>query len=148
MRVISTVISMFTAWLIIATPVMACCVTGHIDMAAVDAAGQAVNTPSCHQAQSNVSDEMKASQLQTADIPQNAPEKFCPSCDDCALSPADHGENVPAITATSDIDFVGVAQISANTIPADLGLPDSTAPPRRQSLPVDKPLFATDSLLI
>lgn len=148
MRVISTIISMFAAWLLIATPAMACCITGHMDKAAMDIAAQAVATPPCHQIQSDTSDKMTAMQLQTADNSQNAPEKFCPSCDDCAFSPADHGETVPAITAASDFEFIAVAQISANIIPADLGLPDSTAPPRRHRLPVDKPLFATDSLLI
>lgn len=148
MRVISTIISMFAAWLIIATPAMACCITGHVDKAAVNTAAQAETTPPCHQAQSNASHKMTDSQLRIAETPQNAPEKFCPSCDDCAFSPTDHGETVPAITAASDSDFIAIAQISANIIPTDLGLPDSTAPPRRRSLPVDKPLFATDSLLI
>ncbi|MGB0906053.1 MAG: hypothetical protein ACPGVT_01065 [Maricaulaceae bacterium] len=140
MRVISTIISFFAAWLIIATPVMACCVTGHLDQGSNSASAELSSLPPCHQGQ--------ALDTQADDTDHQMPEKFCPSCDDCAFSPPDHGESVQAITASTDLDVIAITQISANIIPADLGLPDSTAPPRRRSLPVDKPLFATDSLLI
>ena len=130
---------MLAAWLIIATPVMACCVTGHMDESAISLSAETSTLPPCHQTQ--ILDN------QSTDTDQ-MPEKYCPSCDDCAFSQPDHGDYVPVITAEADPEFIAFAQKSGNMVPADLGLPDSTAPPRRQSLPVDKPLFATDSLLI
>jgi len=139
MRVISTIISMFAAWLIIATPTMACCVTGHMNMTAVSTVAATDIAPPCHQ-----TSKAPAADSERDDLP----EKYCPSCDDCAFSAHDQGDNQPALTASSDIDTVTLAQISPQTIASDIRLPDSTAPPRQTSPPVDQPLYSTDSLLI
>jgi len=139
MRVISTIISMFAAWLIIATPTMACCITGHMGMPAASTVASTDMTPPCHQTS-------KASAADTDT--DNSPEKYCPSCDDCAFSAHDHGDNQAALTTSSDMDVVALVQSSPQAIASDIRLPDSTAPPRQTSPPVDQPLFSTDSLLI
>lgn len=126
----------------IATPVMACCVTGHMDQGASSVSAEMSTLPPCHQGQALA---MKAA---NSDHEDKTPEKFCSSCDDCAVSPADYSEITPALTATSDHDVVAIGHGPARLIATDVRLPDSTAPPRRQTLPVDSPLFITDSLLI
>lgn len=118
---------------------MACCVTGHMDAPDSKVSVEASTTPACHQTQATQSAAFEN---------QKIPSKFCPTCDDCAVSSSDHNEPSPAITTAKDIKILAVGQISASLIPTDLSLPDSTAPPRRQTLPVDRPLFKTDSLLI
>lgn len=139
MRVISTIISLFAAWLLIATPVMACCVTGHTDMATSMSMAQEISAPPCHETEPGPATKTDTDQT---------PEKFCPSCDDCFVSPTDHGDTQYAVTVGADSEYMALLQTSAPLIAADIRLPDSTAPPRRRTPPVDGPLFTTDRLLI
>jgi len=139
MRVIQTIISLFAAWLIIATPAMACCMTGHMDKAMPTHMTDAAVTGPCHQ---------KAEAIEGKSETKKSPEKFCSSCDDCAVSPADFGDTTPALNVSADMEILAIALTSGEFIASDIRIPDSTAPPRRHTLPIDKPLFATDSLLI
>jgi hypothetical protein len=139
MRVIQTIISMFAAWLIIATPAMACCVTGHMDKAMPTHMTDATETASCHQ-------DVEA--IEGKPETKKSPEKFCSSCDDCSVSPADVGDITPALNVSADMEILAIALTSGEFIASDIRIPDSTAPPRKPTLPIDKLLFATDSLLI
>jgi len=106
MRVISTVICLFAAFIMMATPVMACCVTGHVDMSADSVKMADASAPPCHTPADVRSDN---SDTQT-------PEKYCPSCDDCAVSSAFMADSDPVTHAKTDLTFVTLINTPAEPI--------------------------------
>jgi len=75
MRVISTVLCLFAAIIMMATPVMACCVNGHVENAPHSVQMTEAAAPPCHTVDTKLS----------SDADTQTPEKYCTSCDDCAV---------------------------------------------------------------
>lgn len=139
MRVIATVFCFFAAIIMMAAPVMACCVTGHTETGPISIQIAVKTTPPCH----GTSDD----QVNLNDS-QN-PEKYCSSCDDCAVSTNYNADLSSALSTQSEQNWVALINKS-NFLPRqEVRLSESTGPPpRRRFSPVDSPLFGTDALLI
>ena len=145
MRVISTVICIFTAFILMATPVLACCFTGHAKASSINISAPAAEMPACHDSVATHSMTKTGTDLSQ----QEVPEKFCTSCDDCTMSPVEMEDITPAVSTNTNIDIFVLAVTTRLPFGADVDLPASTGPPLDpQSLPVDKPLYKTDILHI
>jgi len=129
----------FAAFIMMATPVMACCITGHIDDGTSITTIVQTNAPACHD---------KTVTSATNDNTQN-PEKYCMSCNDCMISATDIADFSPAIILSADLDFVALSP-NANLFPRpEIRLLQSTAPPSKRAIrPIDSPISSTDTLLI
>lgn len=139
MRVISTVLCLFAAIVMMATPVMACCVTGHVDRAPASAHAVATSAPSCHT-------------VKTAEPTGNdaqIPEKYCSSCDDCAVSSSFTADVDPIANAQYDTTFVALLNTPQALPRPEMRLLRRTGPPLRHGFQAaDSPLARYDTLLI
>jgi hypothetical protein len=139
MRVISTVLCLFAAIIMMATPLMACCVTGHTDSVPVSVQSAATNAPPCHNVEKVVSGSNDA----------QTPEKYCASCDDCAMSPAFTVDLDPIVKTHVDMTFVALLNAPQALPRPEMRLLRITGPPLRQDLQrADSPLARFDALLI
>jgi hypothetical protein len=139
MRVISTIFCFFAAFVMIAPPFMACCVTGHVDVSVHSVPTSDASTLSCH-----TTVEVKSSHRDT-----QTPEKYCSSCDDCAVSIAFEVEANPLANTQSDPKVVTIANASSTQTRPELRLLRSTGPPASVPLRSHRtPLLRFDSQLI
>lgn len=137
----STFLCLFAAITMMVSPMMACCLTGHVDQAeaTTQVAGQyAVQTaPACH-------DTGKAKPSGDSD-----PQKYCPSCDDCVVAPTDNAGMDTVIVVQIDTDTLSLAALQRAVPRAELQPRRTTGPPPlRQTPPIDSALSPTDSLII
>lgn len=122
-----------------ATPVMACCVTGHVDMSMNSIHAAEATAPSCH-----TTAEVKLDQSDT-----QTPEKYCSSCDDCAVSSAFKADTDPVTHAHSDLTFVTLVNNPTALPRPEVRLLRTTGPPPRQPLgQFDSPFSRFDTQLI
>ena len=139
MRVISTVFCLFAAFIMMATPVMACCVTGHVDMSVNSVQAADAAAPPCHTAP-----EAKSGESDT-----QSPEKYCSSCDDCAVSSAFTADTELATHTKSDLSSVTLVNNPKALPRPEVRLLRTTGPPLRQPLgPFDSPFSRFDTQLI
>lgn len=139
MRVISTVICLFAAFIMMATPVMACCVTGHVDMTVDSVQVSETVSPPCHTAP-----EVKSGGSDT-----QTPEKYCSSCDDCAVSSAFMADSDPVTHAKAELTFVTLINMPATLPRPEVRLLRITGPPPRQAHGrLDSPYSRFDAQLI
>ena len=139
MRVISTVICLFAAIIMMATPVMACCVTGHVENSPHSVRMTQTTTPPCHAVENAVPGE---SNTQT-------PEKYCSSCDDCAISSTLTVDTDLVTTTYSDNTLVTLIN-APNVLPRpEMRLLRITGPPIQLNIRfTNSPLARFDTLLI
>jgi hypothetical protein len=139
MRVISTVICLFAAFIMMATPVMACCVTGHVDMSADSVQMADASAPPCH----------TPAEAKSGDSDTQTPEKYCPSCDDCAVSSVFMADSDPVTHAKTDLTFVTLLNTPAALPRPEVRLLRKTGPPPRQVHGrLDSPYLRFDTQLI
>ena len=139
MRVISTVLCLFAAFIMMATPVMACCVTGHVDMPMNSAQAAEATAPPCH----------TIAEAKSGDSDTQTPEKQCSSCDDCAVSSAFTADTNPITNTQSDLTFVTLINNPTALPRPEVRLLRTTGPPPRQPLgPFDSPFSRFDTQLI
>ena len=139
MRVISTVLCLFAAFIMMATPVMACCVTGHVDMPMNSVLEAEATAPPCH-----TTAEAKSGNSDT-----QTPEKYCSSCDDCAVSSAFTADTDSVTNTQSDLTFVTLINNPTVLPRPEVRLLRTTGPPPRQPLgPFDSPFSRFDTQLI
>lgn len=139
MRVISTVICLFAALIMMATPVMACCVTGHVDMTMDTGQVSETVSPPCHTAP-----EVKSGGSDT-----QTPEKYCSSCDDCAVSSAFMADSDPVTHAKADLTFVTLINNPTVLPRPEVRLLRTTGPPPRQpNGRLDSPYSRFDAQII
>gem|GEM_PF-2025978 len=121
------------------SPVMACCVTGHIESAPHSAQMTEAAAPPCHTVKTTSS----------RDAGTQTPEKYCSSCDDCAVSSTLTPDTDLATTAHSEANLVALIQAS-NALPRpEMRLLRITGPPiEPDSRFTDSPLARFDALLI
>ena len=139
MRVISTVFCLLAAFIMMATPVMACCVTGHVDMSVNTVQVSKPTAPPCH----------TPNKVESGDDETQTPEKYCSSCDDCAVSSSFTADTDPVTNVQSDLTFVTLI-IDAAALPRpEVRLLRTTGPPPRQfNGPLDSPFLRFDTQLI
>ena len=122
-----------------ATPVMACCVTGHVDMSMSSVQAADASAPPCHTAP-----EVKPGESNT-----QTPEKYCSSCDDCAVSSAFTADTDPATHTQSELTFVTLINNPMALPRPEVRLLRTTGPPPRQPLgQFDSPFLRFDTQLI
>ena len=139
MRVISTVFCLFAAFIMMATPVMACCVTGHVDMSMDSAQAAESSAPPCH----------TTTEVKSGDSDTQTPEKYCSSCDDCAVSSAFTADTDPVTNTQSDLTFVTLINNPTVLPRPEVRLLRTTGPPPRQPLGTfDSPFSRFDAQLI
>ena len=139
MRVIPTVMCVFAAFIMMAPTVMACCVTGHVDISAPSVPTVHAEAPSCH----------TTVEINTGQSDTQIPEKYCSSCDDCAVSSAFEVETHPFVKTQSDPNIVTILNASSALARPELRLLRSTGPPLREPLWSNcSPLSRFDSQLI
>lgn len=139
MRVISTIVCFFAAFIMIAPPVMACCVTGHVEISSNSVQTADAATPSCH---TTVEDKTDQSNSQI-------PEKYCSSCDDCVVSSAFTADTKPVANTQSDLTFVTLINNPTALPRPEVRLLRTTGPPPRQPLgPCNSPFSRFDTQLI
>lgn len=139
MRVISTVICLFAAFIMMATPVMACCVTGHVDMTMDSAQVSETVSPPCH----------TASEVNSGESDTQTPEKYCSSCDDCAVSSAFMADSDPVTHAKAELTFVTLINNPTVLPRPEVRLLRTTGPPPRQAhVRLDSPSSRFDAQLI
>ncbi|MGJ8563122.1 MAG: hypothetical protein ACSHXY_06165 [Alphaproteobacteria bacterium] len=139
MRVISTVFCLFAAFIMMATPVMACCVTGHVDTPMNSAQAADASAPPCH----------TTAEAKSGDSDTQTPEKYCSSCDDCTVSSAFTAYTDPVTNTQSDLTFVTLINNPTALPRPEVRLLRTTGPPPRQPLgPFDSPFSRFDTQLI
>lgn len=139
MRVISTVICLFAAFIMMATPVMACCVTGHVDMTVDSVRVSETVTPPCH----------TPAEVKSGESGTQTPEKYCSSCDDCAVSSAFMADTDPVTHTQSDLKLITLVNNPTALPRPEVRLLRTTGPPPRQPLgPFDSPFSRFDTQLI
>jgi hypothetical protein len=139
MRVISTVFCLFAALIMMATPVMACCVTGHVDMSMDTVKASKAVAPPCH----------TPAIVKSGDSDTQTPEKYCSSCDDCAVSSAFMADTDPVTNTQSDLSVVTLINTPTALPRPEVRLLRTTGPPPRQPLgPLDSPFSRFDTQLI
>lgn len=122
-----------------ATPVMACCVTGHVDMSLDSVQAADASAPPCHTAP-----EVKSGESDT-----QTPEKYCSSCDDCAVLSTFTADTDLATHAKSDLTFVTLINNPTALPRPEMRRLKTTGPPPRQPLgPFDSPFSRFDIQLI
>ena len=139
MRVVTTVMCVFAAFILMATPVIACCITGHVDNQPPITTVVQTNVLPCH-------DNLETS---SNNCDSQSPEKYCSSYNDCMISTTNMADFSPAIVMSADLDFVALSP-NANLFPRpEIRLLQSTAPPSKRAIrPVDSLISSTDTLLI
>ena len=139
MRVISTVLCLFAAIIMMATPVMACCVTGHVDNAPHSAQMAEAAAPPCHTVEKTLSN----------DADTQTPEKYCTSCDDCAVSSTFTVDTDPITKTHTDANLVALVNAPHALPRPEMRLLRITGPPIEPELRfTDSPLTRFDTLLI
>ena len=137
MRVLSTVFFLIAAFALFAMPMMACCVSGHVETHSSMTQMAANTAPTCH--------ETGESRLKQTEYP----EKFCSACDDCAMSAMDFVDFSPVIQAQAAQDWTVLVHAVSWTPRPEMRRLQSTGPPLGGNLPpVDSPLSTSDRLLI
>lgn len=139
MRVISTVFCLFAAFIMMATPVMACCLTGHVDMSMDSVQAADTSAPPCH----------TTAEAKSGDSDMQTPEKYCSSCDDCAVSSVFTADTDLVTNTQSDLTFVTLINNPSVLPRPEVRLLRITGPPPRQTLgPFDSPFSRFDTQLI
>lgn len=139
MKVISTVLCLFAAFIMMATPVMACCVTGHVDMSVNAIQASEPTAPPCH----------TPATVKSGDSDTQTPEKYCSSCDDYAVSTAFTADTDPVTSAQSDLSFVVLINNTTALPRPEVRLLRKTGPPPRQALgSFESPFSRFDTQLI
>ena len=139
MRVVSTVFCLFAAFIMMATPVLACCVTGHVDMPMNSVQSSEAVAPPCH----------TTAEVKLGDSDTQTPEKYCSSCDDCAVSSSFMADTDPVTNAQSDLTFVTLINNPSALPRPEVRLLRTTGPPPRQfNGPLDSPFLRFDTQLI
>ena len=123
----------------LAAPVMACCVTGHVDMSMDSAQATESSAPPCH---TTAEDKSGDSDTQT-------PEKYCSSCDDCAVSSAFTADTDPVTNTQSELSFVTLLNNPTALPRPEVRLLRTTGPPpRHPDGRLDSPYSRFDAQLI
>jgi len=139
MRVISTVLCLFAAIIMMATPVMACCVNGHVENAPHSVQMTEAAAPPCHTVDTKLS----------SDADTQTPEKYCTSCDDCAVSSTFTVDTDPITKTHSDTSLVALVNAPHALPRPEMRLLRITGPPiEPASRFTDSPLARFDTLLI
>jgi hypothetical protein len=139
MRVVSTVFCLFAAFIMMATPVMACCVTGHVDTPMNSEQASEAAAPPCH----------TTAEVKSVDNDAQIPEKYCSSCDDCAVSSTFMADTDPVTQTQSDLTLVTLINNPTSLARPEVRLLRTTGPPPRQPLgPFDSPFSRFDTQLI
>lgn len=139
MKVISTVLCLFAAFIMMATPVMACCVTGHVDMSMTLVQAADPSAPPCH----------TATEVKSGESDTQTPEKYCSSCDDCAVSSTFTADTDPVTHTQSDLKLIALVNNPTALPRPEVRLLRTTGPPPRQPLgPFDSPHSRFDTQLI
>lgn len=139
MGVISTVLCLFAAIIMMATPVMACCVTGHTDSATHSGQMAEATVPPCHTVEKTLS----------SDADTQTPEKYCTSCDDCAVSSTFTVDIDPITKTHTDASLVALVNAPHALPRPEMRVLRITGPPiEPNSRLSDNPLARFDTLLI
>lgn len=139
MKVISTVLCLLATLVMLATPAMACCMTGHTNSAPHSVQIAETTAPPCH------------ATIQTIALVNDikTPDTFCLSCDDCAVSSAFSINSEALVQVHSDINLWGLPDTPQTLPRPEMRLVRITGPPLRQTFQVtDSPLARFDTLLI
>lgn len=139
MKVISTVVCLFAAIIMMASPVIACCVTGHVDVSAELVQMADASAPPCH----------TPAEVESGNSDTQTPEKYCSSCDDCAVSSAIMADSDPVTNAKADLTFVMLINTPATFPRPEVRLLRTTGPPPGQpNGRLDSPYSRFDAQLI
>lgn len=98
-----------------------------------------MSTPPCH----------STSEVELADRETQTPEKYCASCDDCAVSSSSTADTDPVVNTQSDLSFVAFINNPTALPRPEVRLLRNTGPPLGQPLGlIDSPFLRFDTLLI
>ena len=113
--------------------------TGHVDMSMDSAQAAESSAPPCH----------TTTEVKSGDSDTQTPEKYCSSCDDCAVSSAFTADTDPVTNTQSDLTFVTLINNPTVLPRPEVRLLRTTGPPPRQPLGTfDSPFSRFDAQLI